>query len=64
MEMAVTNGPRTEAVSAVVPSDRNGGSGIRGMGERAATVGGRLVAHPRPDGGFEVHAVLPTVVAV
>jgi signal transduction histidine kinase len=64
VEMAVTNGPRTEAASAVVPSDRNGGSGIRGMGERAAAVGGRLVAHPRPDGGFEVHAVLPTVVAV
>ncbi|MCK0090958.1 sensor histidine kinase [Rhodococcus sp. HNM0563] len=64
VEMAVTNGPRTEAVEAVVLSDRNGGSGIRGMGERAATVGGRLVAHPRPDGGFEVHAVLPTVVAV
>ena len=36
------------------------GSGITGMRERAALVGGRLEAGPDPDGiGWRVHAVLP-----
>ena len=36
------------------------GSGIAGMRERAALVGGRLEAGPDPDGiGWRVHAVLP-----
>lgn len=35
------------------------GFGIRGMGERAAAVGGTVRAGPRPEGGFEVRAVLP-----
>ena len=36
------------------------GSGITGMRERAALVGGRLEAGPSPDGlGWRVHAVLP-----
>jgi len=36
------------------------GSGIPGMRERAALVGGRLEAGPSPDGlGWRVHAVLP-----
>lgn len=36
------------------------GSGIPGMRERAALVGGRLDAGPSPDGlGWRVHAVLP-----
>ena len=36
------------------------GSGIPGMRERAALVGGRLEAGPSPDGlGWHVHAVLP-----
>lgn len=53
----------SEGRVATVPIDRSSGNGIRGMAERAATVGGRLIAHPRPDGGFEVHAVLPTASA-
>jgi signal transduction histidine kinase len=37
------------------------GSGILGMRERAALVGGHLDAGPSPDGlGWRVHAVLPT----
>jgi signal transduction histidine kinase len=37
-----------------------GGHGIRGMRERAASVGGELVAGPCPEGGFRVTATLPT----
>ncbi|MGD9695910.1 MAG: sensor histidine kinase [Thermoleophilia bacterium] len=36
-----------------------GGSGIVGMRERAAALGGRLEAGPGPDGGFRVEARLP-----
>jgi signal transduction histidine kinase len=37
------------------------GSGIRGMRERAAALGGALEAQPAPRGGFAVRAVLPLV---
>jgi signal transduction histidine kinase len=43
----------------VVPPDRKG-HGIRGMRERAASVGGELTAEPLPGGGFQVRATLPT----
>ena len=36
-----------------------GGSGIRGMRERAGAVGGTLLAETMPDGGFSVLAELP-----
>ena len=36
-----------------------GGSGITGMRERAAALGGELHAGPRPGGGFRVTATLP-----
>jgi signal transduction histidine kinase len=48
-----------------LPADNGGGSGggsgsgIAGMRERAATVGGRLDAGPLPGGGFAVVADLP-----
>jgi signal transduction histidine kinase len=35
------------------------GHGLTGMYERAAATGGRLAAGRRPDGGYQVHAVLP-----
>ncbi len=35
------------------------GSGLLGMAERAAALGGQLDAGPRPDGGFRVTARLP-----
>jgi signal transduction histidine kinase len=38
---------------------RSGGSGLAGMRERAAAVGGRLDAGARPGGGFQVVARLP-----
>ncbi|WP_330183774.1 histidine kinase [Nocardia sp. NBC_01503] len=36
-----------------------GGHGITGMTERAKALGGRLLAEPKPDGGFRVEARLP-----
>jgi signal transduction histidine kinase len=36
-----------------------GGYGLVGLGERVRTLGGRLKAGPRLDGGFEVEAELP-----
>ncbi|MEU8121118.1 sensor histidine kinase [Spirillospora sp. NPDC049024] len=39
--------------------DRPAGSGIRGMRERAAALGGAFDAGPRPGGGFAVRARLP-----
>jgi signal transduction histidine kinase len=38
-----------------------GGNGIAGMGERAAALGGTLLAGPRAEGGFRVVARLPVV---
>lgn len=35
------------------------GHGLRGMQERVSSMGGRMVARPRPSGGFQVTAVLP-----
>lgn len=43
----------------VVPASPGNGMGLTGMRERVLLVGGTLTAGPRPDGGFEVHAVLP-----
>ena len=51
--------PRERGVQGVVPPDGTG-HGIRGMCERAASVGGRLTAGPLPGGGFQVQATLPT----
>jgi signal transduction histidine kinase len=51
----VTNGPAPGPVDGA-PS---GGYGLVGLAERVRTLGGRLSAGPRLDGGFEVEAVLP-----
>ncbi|HEX4834536.1 MAG TPA: sensor histidine kinase [Trebonia sp.] len=56
--ITVTNdGPVPD--EAVAPDDDIAGNGIRGMRERAASVGGFLDASPRPGGGFTVLADLP-----
>jgi signal transduction histidine kinase len=46
------DGPGAEDISGT-------GSGLLGMAERAAALGGRLDAGPRPGGGFQVVARLP-----
>jgi signal transduction histidine kinase len=48
------------AVPVVVSSGSGEGHGIIGMRERAAALGGWLMAGPRPDGGFRIMAELPT----
>lgn len=41
------------------PPERDGGSGLRGIAERVAMLGGTLNAGPGPDRGFRVTVVLP-----
>ncbi|MFD9356387.1 histidine kinase [Streptomyces sp. NPDC060031] len=41
------------------PPSQGAGHGLLGMRERAGMLGGELAAGPRPDGGYEVSAVLP-----
>ncbi|GAB3656991.1 hypothetical protein GCM10028833_33230 [Glycomyces tarimensis] len=45
-------------------ADTGGGLGLLGLGERVETVGGQLRAEPRPEGGWEVVAWLPTEAAM
>ncbi|MGY1601850.1 sensor histidine kinase [Geodermatophilus sp. SYSU D00815] len=56
LSIRVVNGP-PETPADGAPS---GGYGLVGLGERVRTLGGRLTAEPRLDGGFAVEAVLPT----
>jgi signal transduction histidine kinase len=51
----VVNGPP----SVPAAGHAGGGFGLVGLGERVRTLGGRLLAEPRVDGGFVVEAVLP-----
>lgn len=45
------------AAPGMVP--QNPGHGLRGMNERISAMGGRLLTRARPNGGFQVTAVLP-----
>jgi signal transduction histidine kinase len=56
IEVADDGGPRPDRPAA---RSEGSGSGIAGMAERAAALGGTLDAGPRPDGGFRVRAWLP-----
>ncbi|NLF06059.1 MAG: sensor histidine kinase [Actinomycetales bacterium] len=63
--LTVANGP-ADAVRGDTgreTSATRAGHGLVGMRERALLLGGELSAGPRPDGGFEVSATLPTEVA-
>jgi signal transduction histidine kinase len=52
----VVNGPPRNAPTGAP----GGGFGLVGLAERVRTLGGRLTAEPRLDGGFLVEAELPT----
>ncbi|CAN5143692.1 hypothetical protein BH11ACT4_BH11ACT4_08650 [soil metagenome] len=54
LDVAVRNGPGTRT-----HGEAGQGSGLLGMRERAASVGGTLAYGPTGDGGYEVRAVLP-----
>lgn len=55
VEIAVdTSGPATS------PATQSGGRGLAGLRERVRTLDGDLEAGPRPDGGFRVHALIPS----
>ncbi|MDJ0391994.1 histidine kinase [Rhodococcus sp. G-MC3] len=55
--LEVVNGSGSAAVS---HERATGGHGVRGMRDRALGVAGWIDARPRPDGGFEVVARLPS----
>ena len=51
---------RNDSVAPLADPPPNGaGAGLRGMAERAEALGGRIEAGRLPDGGWQVHAVLP-----
>lgn len=47
-----------------VPAHSSPGSGLTGLAERAAAVGGRLEAGPAPRGGYRLHLGVPAGAAV
>ncbi|WP_242903122.1 sensor histidine kinase [Actinomadura terrae] len=57
-----TDGPAASpaAAPAVRESDLAGGRGLAGLRARARMVDGELEAGPRPEGGFEVRATIPS----
>lgn len=66
VEVGVAYGPRelhlcvaNSAPTRPAPPSQGAGHGLLGMRERAGMLGGELAAGPRPDGGYEVSAVLP-----
>ncbi|MCX4527125.1 MULTISPECIES: sensor histidine kinase [unclassified Streptomyces] len=66
VEVGVAYGPRdlhlcvaNSAPTRPAPPSHGAGHGLLGMRERAGMLGGELAAGPRPDGGYEVSAVLP-----
>lgn len=66
VEVGIAYGPRdvhlcvaNTAPTRPAPPTMGAGHGLLGMRERAGMLGGELAAGPRPDGGYEVSAVLP-----
>ncbi|MBT2453614.1 sensor histidine kinase [Streptomyces sp. ISL-86] len=66
VEVGIAYGPRelhlciaNSVPTRPAPPSHGAGHGLLGMRERAGMLGGELAAGPRPDGGYEVSAVLP-----
>ncbi|MFD5351304.1 sensor histidine kinase [Streptomyces sp. NPDC058657] len=58
VELRITNAPGTAPAQAA-RTKRTGGLGIPALTEHAEALGGTLTAGPRPDGGWQLTAVLP-----
>ncbi|CCH32694.1 histidine kinase [Actinosynnema sp. NPDC047251] len=50
----------TDGISAGTPAIGSGGRGLSGLRERVRMLDGELVAGARPEGGFRVHALIPS----
>ncbi len=50
----------TEGTSQGTPAVASGGRGLNGLRERVRMLDGELVAAARPEGGFRVHALIPS----
>jgi signal transduction histidine kinase len=57
----IGNGPARRSADPVLAGSGSG-AGLLGLGQRVELVGGTLRADPRPDGGFDVDAILPAYV--
>jgi signal transduction histidine kinase len=50
----------TEGTSPAASGAERGGRGLSGLRERVRMLGGEMVAAARPEGGFRVHALIPS----
>ncbi|MFG2480691.1 sensor histidine kinase [Streptomyces fagopyri] len=60
VEVTTEGTPATAASPRSRPLGRGGGHGLLGLRERVGVVGGELLSGSRPDGGFSVHARIPS----
>jgi len=61
VRLTVRNGPPRETVDREL-GDSGSGTGLLGLKQRVELVSGRFTTAARPDGGFEVDAILPAFV--
>ncbi|WP_247706447.1 sensor histidine kinase [Streptomyces liliiviolaceus] len=60
VEVTTEGAPATTTAQRRRPLGRGGGHGLIGLRERVSVFGGELSAGDRPDGGFSVHARIPS----
>ncbi|MGW6007467.1 sensor histidine kinase [Streptomyces sp. NPDC055210] len=60
VEVTTEGAPATATAQRRRPLGRGGGHGLIGLRERVSVFGGELSAGDRPDGGFSVHARIPS----
>ncbi|MFC0548338.1 sensor histidine kinase [Kutzneria chonburiensis] len=61
VRLTVRNGPPRETIDREL-GDSGSGTGLLGLKQRVELVSGRFTSAARPDGGFEVDAILPAFV--
>ncbi|MFJ2259310.1 sensor histidine kinase [Streptomyces sp. NPDC087844] len=60
VEVTTEGAPAAASAQRRAPLGRGGGHGLIGLRERVSVFGGELSAGDRPDGGFSVHARIPS----